>query len=275
MDTNLISSALGSSRNDVSHGRILRCHTCRFGFRQFRPSEESLVVLYCELDSKVYEKESSGRTKTAKRHLRIVQRYVTQGRLLDVGCASGGFLCVAADAGWQVVGVEPAKVLCNQAKQALKGRGDVWCCSLQEASFPPSSFDAITLWDVLEHVPEPVQFMRQCSSLLKPGGYLFVNVPDLDSIPARVLGKRWPLLLAEHLNYFNRASLKRCGELAKLRWVKFGQRPASFSVEYLFYRLAQHNVVGAAFGHRIFAENFLGQISAPIFLGESYGVWKR
>ena len=274
-DRKLSASDLGSSRREVAHGNILRCRACRFGFRALRPAEEELFTLYRELDPEVYEKESRGRIKTAKRHLRIVQRYVAGGRVLDVGCASGAFLDCAADAGWSVVGVEPAEILCHKAKQLLHGRGEVHCVALQQADLPPSSFDVVTLWDVLEHVPDPLRFLQHCVNLLKPAGYLFANVPDLDSLQARLLGERWPLLLAEHLNYFNRQSLTLCGDLAHLRCVDFGRRPASFSVEYVLYRLAQHRVPGAFFGHRLLHGSFLSPICVPVFLGETYIVWTR
>jgi SAM-dependent methyltransferase len=274
-DRKLAASDLGSSRKDISHGMIVRCRACEFGFRALRPAEEEISALYRQLDASVYESESLGRAKTANRHLKIVQRFIQTGRMLDVGCASGAFLCSAADAGWIVVGVEPADVLCAKARQRLGGRGEVLCAPLQKADLPPASFDVLTLWDVLEHVPDPVAFMRHCMSLLKPRGYLFANVPDLDSIQARFLGKRWPLLLAEHLNYFNRSSLRVCGALARLRLVEFGRRPASFSLEYVFYRLAQHEVPTATLGHRLISRSRWNQICVPTFLGESYGVWTR
>jgi SAM-dependent methyltransferase len=272
-DKMLSASDMGSSRREVSHGKILRCRACRFGFRALRPAEEELFTLYRQLDPEVYEKESRGRIKTAKRHLRIVQRYVAGGRVLDVGCASGAFLDCAADAGWSVVGVEPAEFLCHKAKQLLHGRGEVFCVPLQQADLPASSFDVVTLWDVLEHVPDPLRFMQHCAKLLKPAGYLFANVPDLDSVQARILGERWPLLLAEHLNYFNRQSLSLCGNLAQLRLVAFGRRPASFSLEYIFYRLTQHRVPGASFVHNTLRGSFLSATCAPVFLGETYSVW--
>ena len=274
-DRELTVSDLGSSRGNVAHGRILRCAACGFGFRQSRPAEEDLSALYRQLDPEVYEKEMNGRLVTARRHLKMVQKYSKGTWLLDVGCASGAFLGCAADAGWSVVGVEPSEVLCRRAQAILGVRGDVFCVPLQQADLPASSFDVLTLWDVLEHVPDPRSFMKHCASLIKPGGYLLANVPDLDSLQARVLRKRWPLLLAEHLNYFNRKSLKLCGELAGLQWVKCGRRPASFSLEYVFYRLAQHGIPGAALSHRLVRANFLGDLSVPVWLGETCAVWTR
>ena len=274
-DKNLTVSDVGPSRQIISHGTILRCRICSFGFRMLRPAEEELASLYRELVPEVYEKESKGRFKTASRHLRIVNRFTKGQRLLDVGCASGVFLRCAADAGWNVVGVEPASVLCAKAKESIGERGSVINLPLQQAHLPASSFDVVTLWDVLEHVPKPIEFLKLCASLLKPGGYLFANVPDLGSLQARLLGEHWPLLLAEHLNYFDRVSLRHCGEQARLQLIKVGSRTASFSMEYVFFRLAQHRVPGAALGHRIVNGNFLGGICIPVFLGESYAVWTR
>jgi ubiquinone/menaquinone biosynthesis C-methylase UbiE len=273
-DKNLTVSDIGPSREMISHGTILRCRICGFGFRMLRPAEEELASLYRELVPRVYENESKGRSKTARRHLRIVNRYAKGQQLLDVGCASGAFLRCAADARWTVVGVEPAAFLCERAKESIGERGTVICAPLQQADLHGSSFDVVTVWDVLEHVPKPIEFLKLCTSLLKPGGYLFANVPDLGSLEARLLGEHWPLLLAEHLNYFDRASLRQCGEQARLKLIKIGRRSASFSMRYVFYRLAQHRVPGAALGHRIVDANFLGRICIPVSLGEIYAVWK-
>jgi SAM-dependent methyltransferase len=274
-DQKLSHAALGPSRRDVSPGRILRCRACRLGFRQMRAEDEELLQLYHKLDSSVYQLELRGRSKTAVQHLAIVHRYLSPGRLLDVGCASGLFLRCAADAGWKVVGVEPSKMLCDEARRMLAGQGELICTTLQESSLPMSSFDAVTLWDVLEHVRDPLQFMSACGALLKPGGHLFVNVPDLDSPQARVLRARWPLLLPEHLNYFNHKSLRLCGERAKLTWLHFGRRRAYFSLAYVVYRLAQHHIPGAVIGNHLMSRYAIGGAIISVPLGELYGVWRR
>jgi SAM-dependent methyltransferase len=272
----LTSCDLGSSRNRISHGKILRCAACGFGFRAYRPSEEELASLYRELDPLVYEKESSGRMQTARRHLNIVTGYISRGRVLDVGCASGAFLsCAAADQQFEVVGVEPSRILCSMAQKKLRGRGTILCCDLQNADLAAASMDLVTLWDVLEHVPDPLAFLARCTALAKPGGYIVANVPDLDSWQARVLGERWPLLLAEHLNYFSRKSLILAAETSHLQVIRFGRRPSSFSLEYVLHRLEQHHFPGAAAGHALVGNRALGLISIPAYLGESYVVWKR
>ena len=268
----LAAEALGSSRTTVAHGKVLRCRACQFVFSEFRPADEELHTLYREMNPSVYEKEAPGRLKTAQRHLKKISKYVTSGSLVDIGCASGSFLKVAADSGWKVTGVEPSEVLAGHAKELLQGRGEVYCATLQEASLPRASFDVLTLWDVLEHVTDPLGFLTSCAQLIKPGGYLFANLPDISSLQARLMGERWPLLLAEHLNYFDRNTLTRCGEQAGLQRIAFDRRPATFTLGYVLYRLSQHRIPATGLAHRMVEGNALGSLSIPVYLGETFAV---
>ena len=272
-DRPLDAAEFGSSRQKISCGTVLRCSSCRFGYRRTRSSPEEMADLYRRMDTRVYEAELNGRERTARTHLRIVGRYVRTGRILDVGCASGIFLQHAANAGWQITGLEPSTELYLQARERLAGRGDVHACILEHARLEPG-FDAITLWDVLEHVPDPLGFLTTCRRLLKPGGHLFLNVPDLDSLQARILRRRWPLLLAEHLNYFNRGSLRVCAEKAGLTAIRFGRRRVWFSLEYTAYRMAQHRIPLARELNRLLAR--MGrQLLVPLSMGETYAVLRR
>jgi SAM-dependent methyltransferase len=233
-----------------------------------------MADLYRYMDPQVYEAEAAGRVKTAFRHLRILERHQLPGRVLDVGCASGLFLKLLAGAGWTVEGIEPSETLYRRATTALVDVGQVHCGTLEQADLPQASFDAITVWDVLEHVPDPVRFLTLCRSLLKPSGRLFLNVPNLDSKEARMFGKCWPMLLAEHLNYFNRNSLNICARKSGLEWLRFGQRPVSFSIGYVLYRMAQHNIPGSSLGSKL-ARGPLGRITIPLYMGEVYAVGRR
>jgi len=261
---------VGSSRRNVSPGTIRRCGFCGFGFRQNRSSAETLNQLYQEMDTTVYESELAGRTRTARSHLSIVTEYLRRGRILDVGCASGLFLRLAADGGLDVAGVETSHTLCSQARDRLAGRAELHCTSLENAQLS-GRYDALTLWDVLEHVPTPISFLRRCQGLVRPEGYVFLNVPDLDSLEAVCFGRRWPLLLPEHLNYFNRRSLRQALERAGLKVVRFGRRAAWFSLGYLAYRLKQHRVPGSIVIQHL-ASALPGGAVFPIMLGEIYVV---
>lgn len=268
---------IGSSRSDVSPGTILRCSACGFAFRQNRFDERQLTDLYRGMNPKVYQAEMHGRIRTAGRHLRIVdQKFHFNGRprhLLDVGCASGVFLSKALDTGWQVFGIEPSEVLYREALERIGSRGVVVSEIFENMDFGELRFDAITLWDVLEHVVDPLNFMQRCHDLLKPGGYLFLNVPDIDSFEARFLGTRWPLLLPEHLNYFNRRSLKLGAEKSGLQLARFGRRCSYFSVQYVLYRLSQHRIPAAKLLSGV-ARTPIGRLVVPVSLGETYAVFR-
>ena len=271
----LTAETFGSSRKQFSHGQILRCRCCRFSFSRVRPSSDELGHLYQAMDVQVYESETAGRWKTSARHFDILSRFVPVGALLDVGCASGMFMSRAAANGWSVVGIEPSVRLCRLAEDRLGPSGRVLCTTLQEAPLEKETFSAVTLWDVLEHVSDPVEFLALCANLVRPSGYVVVNVPDIESIQARLLGRRWPLLLPEHLNYFNRSSLELCAGRAGLKAVHFGRRPASFSLGYVAHRLSQHGIAGTRFAARALEATRFARLAFPVWMGEIYCVLRR
>src|SRR5215472_6616788 len=155
IDEELRVSDIGSSRAKLSHGCIRRCRSCGFAFRQFRPTEKELALLYREADIQIYEREKANRARTAIRHRDLVQRqHPAPGRLLDVGCASGQFLKAMIDAGWEGWGVEPSTAEFRIAEETLGGRAILQNTILQDARFD-ELFNVVTFWDVLEHMTEP------------------------------------------------------------------------------------------------------------------------
>jgi SAM-dependent methyltransferase len=274
-DSEIALQSIGSSRTLLSHGRILRCSSCGLAYRSYRPKGEELARLYREADDRTYEAEMPNRWRTAERHRRIVERYVpTKGSLLDVGCASGAFLRVMQDNGWRIQGVEPSESQCYRASKVLGESAPIQQCILETASLE-DPFDLVTLWDVLEHVTEPTQFLALAASHLKEGGYLVLNVPRVDSLPSKLLGLRWPLLLAEHLSYFTVPSLHLCGTAAGLKLIDTGQRPSSFSLEYVFFRAGQHRIPGANLTRRLLPILGLAKWTVPVWLGEVYAVFRK
>jgi SAM-dependent methyltransferase len=133
--------------------------------------------------------------------------------VLDIGCARGDFLVEMRRAGWIVAGVEPTQWL---AREALARGLPVWPTSLEAAGLPRARFDVVTMWDVLEHVPDVVATLDLARSLLAPGGRLIVNTPLADGWDARVFGASWSGWDApRHMTVFTRrtlgAALQRAG----------------------------------------------------------------
>jgi SAM-dependent methyltransferase len=123
-----------------------------------------------------------------------------------VGCATGGFLCRAREAGFAVRGAEISAAAAAAARQRhdlAVDTGDV-----RSLPLPAASFAVLTLWDVIEHVPRPRELMRRAAELLRPGGLLFLSTGDVGSPWARACGRFWPLMTPpQHLTFHTRASI--------------------------------------------------------------------
>ena len=108
--------------------------------------------------------------------LSLIERYKSEGKLLDVGCAIGVFLCLARERGWEVCGVDVSRYAVSYARDVFGL--DVFAGELQEALFPERYFDVITLWDVLEHFPDPSRQLEQIYRVLKDDGIVLMNTPN-------------------------------------------------------------------------------------------------
>ena len=138
------------------------------------------------------------------RQYRHLPGRVQPGRVLDIGFGDGGFLENALSAGWSVVGTDSDPTVVQQAR--LRGL-DVRLGTIDGVSGP---FDVITMSHVLEHLHDPVSVLRNCYELLRPGGTLWVETPNIDAIGHRRFGAGWRALEPpRHLVLFNRKSLER------------------------------------------------------------------
>jgi 2-polyprenyl-3-methyl-5-hydroxy-6-metoxy-1,4-benzoquinol methylase len=130
------------------------------------------------------------------------------GRLLDVGCATGEFLAAARARGWEPHGVDISPVAAARAAE-LTG-APVHVGTLATVPYPPGSFDAVTLWDVIEHSQRPRADVTAVARLLRPGGRLGMTTPNVGSLTYRLLGRKWSVVGPnEHIYYFSPATLGR------------------------------------------------------------------
>ena len=152
--------------------------------------------------------------------LRTIQRVGGRGRLLDVGCATGGALLEAKALGFEPSGIEPAP---GTARAAAERSGcPVRIGTLDDALLAAASYDVVTLFDVLEHVTDVGAALRRLRLVLAPGGMLAVTVPDFGGLWARASGRHWPFLTPwEHLVYFTRRTLRDALQRAGFRHVSF------------------------------------------------------
>jgi 2-polyprenyl-3-methyl-5-hydroxy-6-metoxy-1,4-benzoquinol methylase len=229
-----------SSRRHAGYWPVVRCRACGLALANPRDDTATRTRVYAQLSDAAYDTEAGNRRRTARAYLKFMRRAgAGAGVLVDVGCATGVFACEAQASGWQVTGVEPSAWALSQARAC--GPGVNWItATLEESEFAPASVDAVTMWDVLEHLPRPIAALSHVRAWLKPGGRLFLNVPNMESGVARLLGPRWMLLLREHLWYFTPRTLRLALQAAGFAMDLTQANRVHFSLANVAVRLGQY-----------------------------------
>lgn len=257
-----------SSRSQAGHLDIVRCSNCGLMMTNPRDDDATLAQVYAGLQDQIYDTEDTNRRRTAQEFFELVAQYCPRpGRLLDVGCATGLFACVAQSAGWQVTGLEASPWAVARARASCPQATFVVGLA-EEADLPEESFEAITLWDVLEHVPRPSETLRHLHGWLAPRGWLFLNAPNAKSLVARLMGQHWVLLLREHLWYFSPATiaamLRQNGfEMAHLR-----PNFVRFSIANVLARLGQYPGAVGGLSRQLAGQAWLKRLSIQFPMGE-------
>ncbi|MFC7666664.1 class I SAM-dependent methyltransferase [Hymenobacter humi] len=195
----------------VSHESfaIVQCAGCSFQFTNPRPDEADIGRYY---ESDDYVSHNSGaaglvnraykvaRFFTMRRKVGLLTKFAPRrGKLLDYGCGTGNFLAAAKSAGWDVAGFEPNARAREEASQRLgQPIGQDGLGALE-----PGTFDAITLWHVLEHVHTLNETLAQLAALLKPDGVMLIAVPNVESLDAQHYRELWAAYdVPRHLYHF-------------------------------------------------------------------------
>lgn len=205
------------SNRELSGYRFHSCIECGLVYMSPRPLSSALTRLYDEryfasgdpaVGYPAYAGDASSLREKALRLMRGIERHGGKGALLDVGCAYGFTLEVARARGFRVEGVEPAAGVAERVNREL---GVPVHRELFAAKLPDSSFDVVTMWDVIEHLSEPRKVLGEVSRILRPGGLFSVVTPDVGSLAAKLLGDRWEekRKMPEHIYFFDRKSLAR------------------------------------------------------------------
>lgn len=198
---------------------LVRCRSCGLVYVTPRLDQRTIRALYdddyfttgngARRGYRDYLADREYYVRTFRRRMRQLERHAGSGRqLLDVGCAAGFFLEVCRDSGWDVCGVDPAACMVQYAQSKLGL--PVFCGTLRARCFRPGSFDVVTLWDVLEHMPDPRRELLEVNRVLQPGGLLVAETQDIGSWVPKVMGKRWIHYGNDlHLFHFTPRSLTR------------------------------------------------------------------
>jgi len=215
-------------------GPIVECTSCGFIYQNPQPDPDSLLEAYEDVVDVRYEEEREGRVHTFARALAELEELVPPGRLLDVGSHVGVCVEVARERGWDAHGVEPSRWAASMACS----RGlPVTCGTVADLPTDGPELDAVTIWDVIEHLADPVAELRRLHHLVRPGGMVAISTMDVDAPVARLLGRHWPWYMQMHLFYFSRRSLARLVEQAGYEVVAIRRHRRVVRVSYLISRL--------------------------------------
>jgi 2-polyprenyl-3-methyl-5-hydroxy-6-metoxy-1,4-benzoquinol methylase len=191
---------------------LVKCRNCDIVFNP------DLSINSQELSDHFYDERNMGHRrkirsvlqKVARGRWRWMQKRIDLpvGRLLEIGCGTGEFLATARDSGWNVNGLELSKSFRDAAMDWYDLELDLH--ELVEIDFSEKSFDVIALLHVFEHLPNPIEFLAQAIRLIKPGGWLFVIVPNLSSWTDSLFRHASPTLIKkDHFFHYSPKTLAK------------------------------------------------------------------
>ena len=152
--------------------------------------------------------------------------YIKDGKVLDIGCGSGNYLYKLNKIGWQIYGLDIDKDACNFAMDSVGV--EVYCGNIFDANYPDNFFNVVTMWHTLEHVSDPLSVLNECKRIIKNNGWLFIGVPNTDSLEFSLLKEKWMHLdIPRHLFDFQPKNLKilleKAGfEIRKIKYPLYG-----------------------------------------------------
>lgn len=244
VDCNMCGSESARPLFRVKGFDLVQCTGCDLAYVSNPPDAEGLRKLYSAGESdyhaELHDSDSAASRRMgqiAAQHLKFVHRFVQAGRLVDVGCSSGEFLVLAKAAGFTCSGIE----FSAESADAARGRTGlpIHRGTVHDSTLAPGCCTVLTMFDVIEHVPDPLADLRAAFDLLAPGGWLMLSTPNIDGLfprASRPLANRldyWPHPEPpHHLFQFSQATLTRMVERAGFRVA--GNRHCNIDLAYTF-----------------------------------------
>ncbi len=233
---------------------VVQCEQCRLVQIEPKPTPEVLADLYGQSYFKSPSAKDSGYQdyvgewenylRTFRRRFRCVRRFLDPGgALLEVGMACGAFLRVLQEKGFtDLHGVDVSEFAVQHGRSVLEKGTDLRVGSLGDQPFD-RRFDTVVMWDVVEHLADPLAELRHVRTLMNPEAHLILETQDVGSMLARVSGLRWHMFkFPEHIYHFDRYTIRKLLDEAGFRVVLLTKRAAGkyISGEFLMERIGRY-----------------------------------
>jgi ubiquinone/menaquinone biosynthesis C-methylase UbiE len=188
---------------------IVECESCGFKYTNPRPETQDLGRYYKSEDYVSHSNTKKGfinstyqsvRKYTLLKKLQLISKHYKTGKILDIGCGTGEFLNTMKSAKWDSMGIEPDS---DARNMAIKNYSLNVLPESELSSLLDESFDVITMWHVLEHVPKLNERVQELKRLLKPNGLIIIAVPNCNSLDAKIYKEHWAAYdVPRHLYHF-------------------------------------------------------------------------
>lgn len=210
-------------RGDGEEFSIKECNSCNLWFTSPRPADDELGPYY---ETGEYISHNDKKEGLVDRLYHMVRNYSLKkktalinrvnegaGTLLDYGAGTGHFAGTAQKAGWTVEGIEPSE----EARKVAKSTNGLQLKKPEEQVWRSGQYNVITLWHVLEHLPNLQTHIEQFANALKPGGAVIIAVPNHESADSKAYGNKWAALdVPLHLYHFKKKNIKELGSKFEL-----------------------------------------------------------
>lgn len=226
---------------------ILKCLNCGLTFIHPLPQKEDIEKYYRSYyNLQINSEYSRGISLNYKdtymseiinNRLNCLKKYCPYGKLLDIGCGTGVFLDEARENGWEVTGIDIADDAVQYARDKFKL--EVFQGELDSINLPAAHFDVITMWDLIEHLENPLAILKKANKILKDKGKIVILTPNENSLIKKIIflffklsGKRWDFLVKKgygihHLYYFSDKNIKELLKKAGFGIIKVVKRETS------------------------------------------------
>ena len=249
---------------DAKQRIVIECEDCGLRALSPMPTLDQMVEINTETVHPFFnaclEDEASYRAYFEPK-LDDLQRFQRTGNLLAVGCGAGFFLDAARARGYNVAGLDLSPVPASHAREQLGL--DVTVNSLYGLGAETNSFDAVTIFQTIEHDPDPAALCSELFRIVKTGDVVMVTTPAADGFVARVMGRGWfGYRNIEHVSFFSRRSLRHALESAgfEIEFLEI-EHGKKLSMKYVLNRLINYY-----YDHRTFLRNVLRTLHPAMFV---------
>jgi len=214
------------------HHSIVECLDCGLKYASDRDDSETLARMYGGGGVDSYLRLAAAKLASFRREAESLKATCGKaGKLLEIGCAAGLFLRAADEVGFSVEGCEPWQeaAACAQREFGYRVKNEMF----EVSHYEKNSYDAVVLWDVIEHVEDPRRLVGDIHRLLKPGGWLALTTPDYGSLSRRILGTHWQFFERPHLLFFERTSLSMLLQTAGFEDIRVSSLKKVFPLAYV------------------------------------------